>query len=137
MRQDPRSLCPISLGLEIFGDSWSLLIVRDLMFKGIDRYAGFLDAGEGIATNILADRLKRLTDDGLIEALPDETDKRRRRYRLTDKGLDLAPVMTALVLWSARHTGTDAPAEQVAAMAADPEGFARSVIARHRAARSD
>ncbi|MBP1853303.1 winged helix-turn-helix transcriptional regulator [Rhizobium halophytocola] len=136
MRQAPRSLCPISLALELFGDSWSLLIVRDLMFKGIDSYAGFLEAGEGIATNILADRLKRLADDGLIEALPDETDKRRRRYRLTDKGLDLAPVMTALVLWSAKHTGTDAPAEQVCAMAADPDGFARGVVARHRAARS-
>jgi DNA-binding HxlR family transcriptional regulator len=127
MPDAPRSLCPISLALDIFGDAWTLLIVRDLMFKGMNTFNAFLNAGEGIATNVLADRLARLEACGLIDKTRDPDDARRYVYRLTSKGADLAPVLVHIVLWSARHTDTDAPVEQVSAMAADPIGFADRV----------
>ena len=123
----PRSLCPISLALDIFGDAWTLLIVRDLMFKGMNTFNAFLNAGEGIATNVLTDRLAKLEAAGLIDKSRDPDDARRYVYRLTQKGADLAPVLVHIVLWSAKHTETDAPAEQVSAMAADPVGFASRV----------
>lgn len=127
MPDTPRSLCPISLALDIFGDAWTLLIVRDLMFKGINTFNGFLNAGEGIATNVLTDRLAKLDAAGLIDKTRDRDDARRFIYRLTPKGADLVPVLVQIVLWSAKHTETDAPAEQVSAMAADPIGFAEGV----------
>lgn len=127
MPETPRSLCPISLALDIFGDAWTLLIVRDLMFRGMNTFNGFLNAGEGIATNVLTDRLAKLEAAGLIDKARDADDARRFVYRLTPKGADLAPVLVQIVLWSARHTGTDAPAEQVSAMAADPLGFAARI----------
>jgi DNA-binding HxlR family transcriptional regulator len=127
MPDAPRSLCPISLALDIFGDAWTLLIVRDLMFRGLSTFNGFLNAGEGIATNVLTDRLARLESAGLIDKTRDRDDARRFVYRLTPRGADLAPVLVQIVLWSARHTPTDAPADLVAAMAADPAGFADGV----------
>lgn len=133
-KHDPRSLCPVSLALELFGDAWSLLIVRDLMFRGTDSYKAFLAAGEHIATNVLSDRLARLESHGIIEKHRDPDDGRRFVYRLTEKGADLAPVIISIVLWSARHTQTDAPAELVAAMRADPAAFAEQTIARLREA---
>ncbi len=133
-KNDPRSLCPVSLALDLFGDAWSLLIVRDLMFRGADSYKAFLAAGEGIATNVLSDRLARLESHGIIEKHRDPRDGRRFVYRLTEKGADLAPVIVSIVLWSARHTQTDAPAELVAAMRADPAAFAEQTIARLRQA---
>ncbi len=127
MPDAPRSLCPISLALDIFGDAWTLLIIRDLMFKGLSTFNGFLNAGEGIATNVLTDRLARLEAAGIVDKARDRDDARRFVYRLTAKGADLAPVLVQIVLWSARHTPTDAPAEQVVVMAADPVGFAEGV----------
>ena len=129
MPDAPRSLCPISLALDIFGDSWTLLIIRDLMFRGMNTFNAFLNAGEGIATNVLTDRLAKLEAVGVIDKTRDAEDARRFVYRLTPKGADLAPVLVQIVLWSARHTPTDAPAEQVSAMAADPLGFADRVRA--------
>ena len=111
----------------MFGDAWTLLIVRDLMFKGMNTFNAFLNAGEGIATNVLTDRLAKLEAAGMIDKTRDAEDARRYVYRLTAKGADLAPVLVQIVLWSARHTETDAPAEQVSAMAADPLGFAQQV----------
>jgi len=116
---DRRSNCPISISLDIFGDRWSLLIVRDLMFKRLKRYGEFATAGENIASNVLADRLERLECAGIIECSTDPGDARRRIYRLTRKGMDLAPVLIEMVLWAARHERTDAPAEEVRAMATD------------------
>jgi DNA-binding HxlR family transcriptional regulator len=115
-RPAPRSGCPISIALDIFGDSWSLLIVRDLMFKGLRTFSEFAAAGEGIATNILTDRLTRLEAVGILARQPDPTDARRIRYRLTAKGIDLAPALVEIVLWSARHEDTDAPPSIVRAM---------------------
>jgi DNA-binding HxlR family transcriptional regulator len=111
-----RSGCPISLALEIFGDTWSLLIVRDLMFKGFRTFNEFLGAGEGIASNVLTDRLAKLESAGVIDKREHGADARRYEYRLTGKGIDLAPVIVEIVLWSARHEETDAPRQIVHAM---------------------
>ena len=124
-RHDPamRSGCPISISLEIFGDRWSLLIVRDLMFKGFSTYREFASAGEGIATNILADRLDRLERAGIIHRQQDPDDGRRVTYGLTPKGWDLAPMLVELVIWAARHEETDAPVATVRKMKANRARF--------------
>jgi len=118
-----RSGCPISIALELLGDSWSLLIVRDLMFKGRRTFNEFLDSGEGIATNVLADRLRRLEGGGIVEKRPDPDDGRRVLYRLTRKGIDLAPVLVELVVWSATYERTEAPLELVRQMKVNREAF--------------
>jgi len=129
----PRSACPISLALEIFGDSWSLLIVRDLMFKGRKTFRELLEAGEGMATNVLAERLSRLETHGLLEKGRDPVDARRQLYRLTPKGMDLAPVLVEMVLWSAAYLDTDAPPRTVEAMRSDRAAFLDEVRATWRA----
>ena len=129
-RPAPRSGCPISIALDIFGDSWSLLIVRDLMFKGLRTFSEFAAAGEGIATNILTDRLTRLEAVGILAKQPDPTDARRIRYRLTAKGIDLAPALVEIVLWSARHEDTDAPPSIVRAMRLHRKRFLADVRKR-------
>jgi DNA-binding HxlR family transcriptional regulator len=87
----------------VFGDAWSLLIVRDLMFKEKSSYRDFLDGGENISTNILADRLARLESEGIISKDVIHTADARTRYRLTDKGLDLMPMLVEMIAWSARY----------------------------------
>jgi DNA-binding HxlR family transcriptional regulator len=104
-----RSGCPVSISLERFGDRWSLLIIRDLMVRGFRTFKEFQESGEGIATNILSDRLQRLEAAGIITAETDQTDGRRVNYRLTEKGIDLAPVLLELLIWGARHEETGAP----------------------------
>jgi DNA-binding HxlR family transcriptional regulator len=111
------------LALEIFGDTWSLLIVRDLMFKGFRTFNEFLGAGEGIASNVLTDRLAKLEAAGVIDKREHDADARRYEYRLTKKGIDLAPVVVEIVLWSARHEQTDAPPQTVRAMATQRAKF--------------
>lgn len=128
-----RSGCPISIALETLGDAWSLLIVRDLMFKDRRTYNEFLQAGEGIASNILADRLRRLEAAGIVDKRSDPSDARRFIYRLSAKGIDLAPVLVELVIWSARHEATDAPAAVLRAMRTDREAFIAGVRERWRA----
>jgi DNA-binding HxlR family transcriptional regulator len=93
----------------MLGDRWSLLIIRDLMFRGFRTYTELRESEEGIATNILADRLQRLEDCGIISTEPDPTDGRKLIYRLTLKGIDLAPVLVELILWGARYEDTAAP----------------------------
>jgi DNA-binding HxlR family transcriptional regulator len=116
-----RSGCPVSVSLDIFGDRWSLLIVRDLMVRGYHTFKEFQQSGEGIATNILADRLQKLEAAKIITAEPEETDGRRINYRLTDKGIDLAPVLLELLLWGARHEETGAPCAVMVEMAKNRE----------------
>lgn len=111
-----RSGCPVSISLDIFGDRWSLLVIRDLMVRGFRRFKDLQQSGEGIATNILADRLKRLEAAGIITAEAEESDRRRMNYRLTEKGIDLAPVLLELLLWGARHENTGAPSDLIAFM---------------------
>jgi DNA-binding HxlR family transcriptional regulator len=125
-----RSGCPISIALEIFGDSWSLLIVRDLMFKGLHTFNEFASAGEGIATNVLTDRLAKLESAGMLAKQEDPADARRYHYRLTEKGIDLAPAMLEIVLWSARHEDTDAPASTLRTMRTHREAFLSDVRKR-------
>ena len=127
-----RSGCPISIALELLGDAWSLLIVRDLMFTERRTFNDFLTGAEGIASNILADRLRKLEDANIIEKRRDPQDARRFIYRLSSKGIDLAPVLVELVIWSARHEQTDAPAAVVRSMRADRDGFVANVRQRWR-----
>ena len=112
-----RSGCPVSISLEIFGDRWSLLIIRDLMTRGYRTFKEFQGSGEGIATNILADRLHTLEAARILVAEPAPNDARRIHYRLTEKGIDLAPILLDLLLWGARHEKTGAPCEVMAEMA--------------------
>jgi DNA-binding HxlR family transcriptional regulator len=99
----------------MLGDRWSLLIIRDMMLRGARSYKQFLQCYEGIATNILADRLRKLTAYGIIAAEPDPSDGRKLTYLLTAKGIDLAPVLTEMVLWAAAHedTGNQALVQQM------------------------
>jgi DNA-binding HxlR family transcriptional regulator len=117
----PRSGCPVSISLEILGDRWSLLIVRDLMVRGYETFKQFQQSGEGIATNILAGRLQRLEAVGIISSEREESDRRRVNYRLTEKGIALAPVMLDLLVWGARNEDTWAPSDVIDEMANNRE----------------
>jgi DNA-binding HxlR family transcriptional regulator len=101
-----RSECPLNASVEMLGDRWSLLIIRDMMLRGARTYKTFMECYEGIATNILADRLRKLTANGIITTEPDPSDGRKVICRLTPKGIDLAPVLTEMVLWAAAHEHT-------------------------------
>jgi len=102
-----RSGCPLNASVEILGDRWSLLIIRDMMLRGFRTYKEFLESYEKIATNILADRLRKLIAHGIITTERDPSDGRKLIYSLTPKGIDLAPVLTEMVLWAAGHEHTD------------------------------
>lgn len=104
-----RSGCPVAVALEQMGDRWSLLIVRDMMVRGYRTFGEFLRSGEGISTNVLAERLRRLERHGILTTEPAEDDRRRVNYRLTEKGIALAPMLLELLLWSARWEQTAAP----------------------------
>jgi DNA-binding HxlR family transcriptional regulator len=119
----------------MLGDAWSLLVVRDLMFKDKQTYNEFLQGDEGIASNILADRLRKLEAAGIVGKRADPSDGRRYIYRLSAKGIDLAPVLVELILWSARHEATDAPAPVLQAMRRDREAFIAGVRQRWRSPR--
>jgi|SRR6185369_14718654 DNA-binding HxlR family transcriptional regulator len=131
-----RSSCPINISLEILGDRWSLLIVRDLMFRGFRTYKELVDSEEGIATNILADRLRRLEQCGIIRIEEDTTDRRKQIYRLTAKGMDLAPVLVELILWGARYEDTEAPPALLRKMQKNRTEFLSELRARWAAAES-
>jgi DNA-binding HxlR family transcriptional regulator len=124
-----RSGCPLNASVEILGDRWSLLIVRDMMLRGSRTFKEFLDSYERIATNILADRLRRLEAHGIIESKPDPKDGRRLIYLLTEKGIDLGPVLTEMVLWAAAHeeVGNHALVQE---MRKDKEKFMARIRAR-------
>ena len=101
-----RSGCPLNASVEMLGDRWSLLIIRDMMLLGYRSFKQFLNSHERIATNILSNRLKRLENYGIIASAPDPSDGRKLIYSLTQKGQDLAPVLTEMVLWAAAHEET-------------------------------
>jgi DNA-binding HxlR family transcriptional regulator len=125
-----RSGCPLNASVEMLGDRWSLLILRDMMLRGFRSYNQFLDSYEGIATNILADRLKRLIAHGIVTAQQDPSDGRRLAYVLTPKGLDLAPVLTEMVLWAAKHEKTENQA-LVRQMQKEKSGFIATIQQRY------
>lgn len=118
-----RSGCPVSVSLEILGDRWTLLIVRDLMVRGYRSFKEFQQSGEGIATNVLADRLLKLQANGLVSVEKVDSDGRKLHYRLTEKGIDLAPVVLELFIWAARHENTAAPCAVMEQMAAGREAI--------------
>jgi DNA-binding HxlR family transcriptional regulator len=98
-----RSRCPISLALDVIGDKWSLLIIRDLMFAGKRHYRELLQSDEGISSNILAERLKRLVEAGALSKTDDPTHKQKAIYSLTPMGIDLLPVVAQLGIWGRKH----------------------------------
>jgi DNA-binding HxlR family transcriptional regulator len=102
-KEDLRSHCAVNYGVEVFGDRWSLLIIRDIVFVGKKTYGQFLKSEEGIATNVLASRLVFLEAQGILARSPNPDDGRKDFYTLTEKGLDLIPVVLNIVLWSAQH----------------------------------
>jgi DNA-binding HxlR family transcriptional regulator len=123
-----RSDCPISSALDIFGDKWSLLVMRDLLFRNKSHYREFLASEEGVATNILADRLARLQAAGLIEKTDDDPRSGKQAYVATSKGKDLIPLLLEMMLWSAQHepqTGT--PAVVIAELKKDQIKTARAI----------
>ena len=116
----------------MFGDRWSLLIIRDLMVRGFRTYKEFQESGEGIATNILADRLRKLEATAIITAEAEKTDGRSVNYRLTEKGIDLAPVLLELLIWGARHEGTAARCALIAEMEKNREEVLAEIRRRWR-----
>ncbi len=128
MKNHRRSDCPISFALDLFGDKWSLLILRDLIFKDKAYYQDFADSEEGISTNILAERLERLKREGLIQSKPDESNARKIVYSPTDKALDLIPLILEIIDWSAKHDPrTGAPKEFLKMLKKDRIKLARQI----------
>lgn len=119
----------MNASVEMLGDRWSLLIIRDMMLRGAKTFKEFLGGYERIATNVLADRLKRLEAHGIIKAERDAKDGRKQNYRLTEKGIDLAPVLTEMVLWAAEHEETQNPG-LVKMMKKDRKGFEAEIRKR-------
>lgn len=124
-----RSHCPIAFALDIFGDKWTLLILRDIIFFGKRFYKDFANSDEAISTNILADRLQKLEEQGILLKRQDEDDKKRYIYVPTRKGLDLVPVMLEMSIWSSDYDGnTAAPPELMARIKKDPRKYAREIV---------
>jgi DNA-binding HxlR family transcriptional regulator len=127
-----RSDCPLNVCLEIFGDRWSLLIVRDLLFKKHYEFKDYLAAKEGIATNVLSDRLRRLEQHGIITRSAHPNDARKVDYRLSKKGLDLAPLLVEMVLWATKHEKAMARTSLTKRLSDDREGFLADLRATHQ-----
>ncbi len=122
-RVSRRSTCPISSALDVLGDKWTLLVMRDMLLVGKQHYREFLASEEGIATNILADRLARLDACGLVERTTDDPRSGKQAYRPTEKGRDLIPVLLELMSWSDQHDpGAVAQRSLVNAYRANPSG---------------
>lgn len=127
-----RSHCAVNYGVEIFGDRWSLLIIRDIVFAGKKTYGQFLKSEEGIATNVLASRLAFLEGQGILSKAPSPEDGRKDVYTLTEKGLDLIPIMLNIILWSAQHDAKSYVRNQqefVARISQDPARVSEEVKA--------
>lgn len=126
--------CPVAFALDTFGDRWTLLIIRDLMLKGSETYGEFLDSGEGIATNILADRLKVLEATGILLKTRDPENHRRYIYSLTEKGCELAPIMLEMIRWSAKYDpNTIVGKKMVKRIEKDRDGFVAEIKTRFAA----
>ena len=123
-----RSDCPVSTALDIFGDKWSLLIIRDIVFNGMKTYGDFLKGGEKIATNILADRLMLLETGGIIAKQRHPESKAKILYSLTPKGIDLVPVLVEIIAWSEKHHEVHPQAVEFAkAIRKDKEGTIQAI----------
>ncbi|MEM7032588.1 MAG: helix-turn-helix domain-containing protein [Chloroflexota bacterium] len=123
-----RSDCPIANALDLWGDKWSLLLIRDMMFEGKRHYGEFLQAAEEISTNILADRLLRLEKAAIVIKHKDETNKTRYIYTLTEKGVDLLPVIVEIAMWSLHYNDhTTLNPHIVAQIKADKAKFIQTI----------
>lgn len=128
-----RSRCPIAFSLDLFGDRWSLLILRDIAFGSRHYYREFLRSGEGIATNVLADRLARLEGAGILNKARDRHDRKQFRYTLTDKGLALVPVLLEMIVWGADHDPSTAISKShVDRIRKDRDAVIEEIRRRHR-----
>jgi DNA-binding HxlR family transcriptional regulator len=126
-----RSGCPISSTLDILGDKWALLIIRDLMFKGKKTYGEFLRSEEKIATNILADRLLILEKNGIVEKRAFPGNKVKNLYRLTPKGIDLMPTLLEMILWGDKYFKIPEPIHRVAGeMRKNKKGMMKQILKR-------
>ena len=124
-----RSKCPISYTLDIIGDKWSLLIIRDLLLKNKCYYGDFLASSEKIATNVLADRLKKLKYAGIITSKPGKEKKSKIEYMLTRKGLNLLPVILEMIAWGAKYDAeTAAEADFVKRIRADRNALMLEIL---------
>jgi DNA-binding HxlR family transcriptional regulator len=101
--QTRRSPCPIACTLDLIGDRWTLLVIRDMMFFNKQRFEEFLDSPEGISSNILTSRLKALEEMGLIEKHPYSNHSRRMNYSLTEQGQSLRPILKGITVWGLQH----------------------------------
>lgn len=99
----PRSGCPVSLSLDLFGDKWTLLILRDMVFSGKRHFRDLSRSAEGIASNILSDRLKKLVEAGMITKADDPSHKQKSVYSLTEKSIALVPILVHLNIWGRRY----------------------------------
>jgi len=121
--------CPIRFGMSQFGDKWSFMILRDLMFKGRKYYNEFLDAGEGISTNILAKRLADLEGNSIISKRRDPVKKSRFIYSLTEKGIALMPMMLAMIDWSQKYDAdTEVPQEFIKKLRKNPTQLQAEIL---------
>lgn len=120
----PRSSCPVAASLDILGDRWTLVILRDLLVGGIVHFADFA-VDEGIATNTLTERLKRLRKAGLVERVRDPDDGRRWIYVPKSPAIELIPVLIDLMVWGSKHTAVDVPSGTV------PEPDQRDAMIEH------
>ncbi|WP_296744543.1 helix-turn-helix domain-containing protein [Mesorhizobium sp.] len=114
-----RSGCPISLSLELIGDRWTLLIIRDLVFAGKRHFREFLQSDEGISSRTLAERLQTLVDEGILTRSDDPTHGLKAIYRLTEAGIDLLPVLAALGAWGSEYRKADENLARIAKELAD------------------
>ena len=126
MTTELRSECPIAASLDILGDRWTLVVLRDMLLGGRSRFSEFA-ADESIATNILTDRLHRLVDSGLIEKSSDPADGRRVIYRPLAPAIELVPVLAELAAWGVRHTAV--PMNEALAPVVNPETRSAAVSA--------
>lgn len=114
--------CPVRYAASIFADRWSFILLRDVLFKGKRYYGEFLNAGEGISTNILADRLCKLEDSGIFTRHRDQNKKSKVYYLPTDKALELIPIFLSIIEWAERHDdNTEVPKDFIASYRSDPE----------------
>ncbi|NMM45071.1 helix-turn-helix transcriptional regulator [Rhodospirillaceae bacterium KN72] len=128
------SQCLVAHGLDIFGDRWTLLVLRDMILYGKRRYGEFLEAEEAIATNVLADRLKRLAAEGLVTVSKDPDNRRSNIYTLTDKGLSLMPVIFEIMKWSAQYCDLNERRRKlIARLTAEPDTVMAEIRAREAA----
>ncbi len=133
MKKRERTHCPIAFALDLFGDQWSLLILRDLVFKHKRLYREFLNSEEGIATNVLASRLVRLERARVITKTPDPTNKKQFIYAPTKKGLDLVPILLEMIRWSAKYDSeTAAPREFTRRLERDFDGLVAEIISQFK-----